>query len=261
MAVGELQSLAILVTRPAAQADTFCRLITEAGGEVVRFPAIEIRPIPVSKYGANQLKNWQQFDLALFVSANAVRHAQPFIQSTASSPVIGAVGSKTAELLTASGFRVDLVPESGFNSEALLALPELQSLEDKKILILKGQGGRDLLRETLIQRGADVHELALYHRDLPEASPDALNQKGQRGEIDIVAVTSLEILSNLQTLLGSDGQGWLKRVVLLAGSSRIADQARGEGFSQIIVSADPSDESMFGAVLQWNKLIKAETHE
>lgn len=261
MAGNVLQSRTILVTRPEGQAASFCRLITEAGGEAIRFPAIEIQPIQISEHEAKQLENWQQFDLAVFISANAVHHALSYIESTAPCPVIGSVGSKTAELLTASGFRVDLVPEAGFNSEALLALPELESLQAKKILILKGQGGRDLLRETLIQRGAEVVEVALYHRGLPEANPEALNQKGLGGEIDLVAVTSLEILSNLQKLLGSDGQGWLKRVVLLVGSARMADQARAEGFSQIIVAADPSDESMFGAVLQWNKLNKAESHE
>jgi len=261
VAGGELQSRTILVTRPAAQAASFCRLITDAGGEAVRFPAIEIRPIPISELETGQLKNWRQFDLALFVSANAVHHAMAYIESTTPAPVIGAVGSRTAEWLTASGYKVDLVPEAGFNSEALLALPELQSLQGKKVLILKGQGGRDLLRETLVHRGAEVHELALYHRGLPEASPDALNHRGLQGEIDLVAVTSIEILSNLQKILGSDAQGWLKRAVLLAGSSRIADQARAEGFRQIIVAADPSDESMFGAVLQWNKLNKAESHE
>jgi uroporphyrinogen-III synthase len=261
VAGADLQSRTILVTRPASQAASFCRLITEAGGEAVRFPAIEIRPVPISEHEAKQLKNWHQFDLALFVSTNAVHHALAYIKSTARAPVIGSVGAKTAELLTASGLRVDLVPEAGFNSEALLALPELQSLQGKKILILKGQGGRELLRETLIHRGGEVYELALYHRGLPEASPEVLNHRGQQGEIDLVAVTSLEILSNLQKLLGFDGQDWLKQVTLLAGSARIADQARAEGFRQIIVAADPSDESMFGSVLQWNKLNKAESHE
>jgi uroporphyrinogen-III synthase len=257
VAKGTLQSRAILVTRPAGQADAFCRYINEAGGEAIAYPVIEVRPIPIPEHEAEQLRNWNHFDLALFVSANAVHYALAHIDTRIPSPSIGAVGAKTANLLKEAGFRVDLVPEDGFNSESLLALPELQSLTARRVLILKGAGGRGLLRETLEERGAQVVEIDLYQRGLPMASPGAVNQKGRQGDIHLVTVTSVEGLANLQELLGPDGQRWLKQTPLLAGSARIAEQALTAGFSKIVVASDPSDESMFDAVLQWNKENKA----
>lgn len=261
MARAKLQSRSVLVTRPAGQAAGFCRLITDAGGEAVRFPVIEIQPLSLHDQQAEQLKNWRQFDLAVFISANAVQYALAYINNRGAAPSIAAVGAKTAQALIEAGYKVDLVPKAGFNSEALLALPELQALNGKRVLLLKGEGGRDLLTQTLSQRGAEVVELALYQRGLPKARTEELNQRGRQGSIHLVAVTSVDILSNLQKLLGVEGQGWLKQTPLLAGSTRIAKQARSEGFRQIIVASDPSDESMFSAVLQWNEEQKAEFDE
>ncbi len=261
MARAELQSRTILVTRPAGQAAGFCRRITEAGGEAIRFPVIEIRPVTLSEQQIQLLKSWQGFDLAVFVSANAVKYAMNHIDTSVPAPAIAAVGAKTALALSESGFQVDLVPEAGFNSEALLALPELQSLSGKKILILKGEGGRDLLTQTLSQRGAEVVELALYVRGLPKVRSEEIEQMGRQGEIHLVTVTSIESLSNLQKIFGVKGHKWLKQAVLLAGSQRIADRARSEGFREILVATDPSDESMFDAVLQWNEEYKADSHE
>lgn len=252
-----LQHSTILVTRPAGQAEGFCRMIAEAGGRALLFPVIEIAPLEIREQEIQWLQSWHEFDMALFVSTNAVSQALTYINSSSPSPRIGAVGAKTARLLARSGLKVDLVPEQGFNSEALLALPELQSIEGWRVLLLKGAGGRELLREELERRGAEVIEIALYQRRLPQADPAAVCQQGRNGAIHLVTVTSVESLSNLLTLLASEGRDWLKKIPLLAGSARIAEQARKEGFHKILVATDPGDESMMKAVLQWKKENKA----
>jgi uroporphyrinogen-III synthase len=117
------------------------------------------------------------------------------------------------------------------------------------------------LTQTLAQRGAEVVELALYVRGLPKVRSDEIEQMTRQNQIHLVTVTSIESLSNLQQLLGVEGQEWLKQTGLLAGSQRIADRARSEGFREILVASDPSDESMFDAVLQWNEEYKADSHE
>lgn len=231
-------------------------MIAEAGATPLPFPVIEIQPIRIGEHEHEQLRHWQSFDLALFVSANAVRQVLPYIDP-AHTPRLGAIGAKTAAEMADAGLEVGLVPPHGYNSEALLALPELRQLRSHHVLILKGEGGRDLLRRTLLERGAQVTELALYHRGLPRTEPGPINRRGGRGQIHLVAVTSVEGLTNLQNLLGIEGRDWLRRTPLLAGSARIADEARRSGFEKIHTAPDPDDESMFRAVLQWNEENKA----
>ena len=252
MPEASLQHRSILVTRPADQAAVFCRMVADAGGEAVSFPVIEIAPRKLTVRERELLRSWQQFDLALFISANAVSHVLRYVDTTGDCPQIAAVGAKTAAAIVRAGLEVALVPEQGFNSEALLALPELQAIEGKRVLLLKGEGGRDLLREELRRRGGEVQEIDLYQRRMTSVDPEPVNRQGIMGTIDLVAVTSNEGLSNLLELLGEQGQNWLLKTPLLAGSSRIAEQARSRGFQKIIVAADPGDESMFRAVLQWN---------
>jgi uroporphyrinogen-III synthase len=236
-------------------------MLVDAGGQAVSFPVIEISALELTEHERDLLRSWQQFDLALFISANAVSHALHYVDTTGDYPQIAAVGAKTAAAIVRAGLEVALVPEQGFNSEALLALTELQSIVGWRVLLLKGEGGRDLLREELQRRGAEVQEIDLYKRCMPSVDPEPVNRQGSMGGIDLVAVTSNEGLSNLIKLLGKQGHDWLLKTPLLAGSSRIAEQADRQGFEKIIVAANPGDESMFRAVLQWNQENRAEAHE
>jgi len=256
-----LQHRAILVTRPADQAAAFSRMLVEAGGQAISFPVIEIAVLELTEHERGLLRSWQQFDLALFVSANAVSHALQNIDISGDCPPIAAVGAKTAAAIVRAGLEVALVPEQGYNSEALLALPQLQSVSGWRVLLLKGEGGRGLLREELQRRGAEVQEIDLYHRRMPSVDPEPVNRQGRMGAIDLVAVTSIEGLSNLIRLLGEQGHDWLLNTPLLVGSSRIAEQAHRQGFQKIVVATDPGDESMFRAVLQWNLENRAEADE
>src|SRR5262245_1512255 len=143
-----LSGRGILVTRPAGQAQRLATLIEAAGGRPILFPAIEIEPLE------RALPPLEEFDLVVFVSPTAVQCAGA--RAKGSSVQVAAVGSGTRRELEAQGFTDVVAPGEGGDSEALLALAELQELEGRRILIIRGEGGRELLADTLASRGAEV---------------------------------------------------------------------------------------------------------
>jgi uroporphyrinogen-III synthase len=170
---------------------------------------------------------------------------------------LAAVGARTAAALEASGLTVSLVPEQGFTSEDLLALPELNDVAGKDILIIKGEGGRQLIADTLTERGANVDEIAVYRRSLPNIDTGIVDGLIQKHAIDLIALTSVEIVENLVSLLTDTVGESLYDIPVVAGSSRISARARELGFRSVLQADDPSDESMSAAVLQWMKSDRA----
>ncbi len=249
-----LRHCSVLVTRPQHQAENFCRLLQQQGATVHHLPVIEIHPLLPDKSSLPT-----SCDLIIFTSSNAVQHAQPWI-NTFLYPVPGqlrckvvAIGKKTAQHLEAAHIPVTLQPEKMFNSESLLALAELKTVRQKNILIIKGEGGRQQLQQTLKARGANIFTLPVYQRKQP--IPDrSLRTALQATKIDIITLTSVESSENLFSLLHDEPPPWLGSATLLAGSKRIHNalikQQRG---NPVWAAKNPSDENMLDAVLAWKK--------
>lgn len=109
---------------------------------------------------ADQLSALGEGDLLFALSQHAVAFAQSQLHQQALKwPLLAdyfAIGRTTALALhTVSGHRVRY-PQDREISEVLLQLPELQSIAGKRALILRGNGGRELIGETLTARGAEV---------------------------------------------------------------------------------------------------------
>ena len=241
----------ILVTRPAHQADHLCRLIEAAGGRPIRFPVLEIRPSADPDAAAAALGRLADYDVAVFVSANAVQQAVAAMgpRPWPSRVEIAAIGAATAQALMAQGLVVTHCPVADFTSEALLALPALQGLAGRRVLILRGDGGRDQLRDTLRARGAEVDYLEVYRRCLPEADSAPLLDRWRSGEIDAVMVTSNESLRNLTTIVGTLGKPLLRATPLIVPNARTAALARELGISdRLRIAADATDAAMTAAL-------------
>ncbi|BAZ92730.1 uroporphyrinogen-III synthase [Thiohalobacter thiocyanaticus] len=236
----------VLVTRPEAQAGPLCERLAAAGAEPVPFPVMEIRFLNGVRWPAPL----DSFDYALFVSVNAVTafRAQAAGAGWPAGVKTLAIGRQTAAAMTAAGIPVSLAAPSPFTSEALLALPDLQRLADCSIVILRGRGGRELIRDTLCQRGARVEALELYERRLPEADSAALLQRWHSGGIDAVLVTSNAILDNLLELLGEAGRELLRRTPLIVPSERTRAYASRQGCEQVRVADNATDAAMVAAL-------------
>ena len=244
LVVPPLQGIAVLVTRPAAQATSLASRIRQSGGEAFLLPAIAIEPIAVAASG--------EHDLAIFLSSNAVEHGARCIGTQASLRV-AAIGKSTAAALTALNIAVDLFPDTDSSSETLLAHPALDLASGSRVLIVRGVGGRTLLQESFIARGMQVEVLEVYRRVLPAADPTllaSLENLWTAGDLDIVTVTSVEILTNLVTLLGDTG--FLRSIPLLVASARIAEAAIAMGLQgEIVLARGADDDSLVGALSYW----------
>jgi len=243
-----LDKLSVLVTRPAHQAERFCRLIENAGGAAIRFPVIAIVAVGDNPELTQQLTQLSQCDIAIFISANAVQYALPQLADRLPTHLkVVAVGNKTAATLRAHSINVSLLPKQGFNTEALLASPLLHAVQGKQIAIIRGVGGRELLAETLSQRGATITYIEVYKRVLPEHTLTALNDCQN---CDIIAVTSQQGLRNLVALCNNEK--WLFNTALVSNSQRTAELARELGFrNDIVISPEPDDEAMASVITSW----------
>ena len=254
--VPPLTGLTVLVTRPAAQCAMLCAEIEGQGGSAIAFPAVEIEPVAVQAAAVAAA----DYDLVVFVSVNAVEHgAQQVIKSARTR--IAAIGRATAAALAAAELAADIVPEAGFTSEALLAHPELQLTSGARVLIVRGEGGRELLRDTFAEHGMVVETREVYRRVRPnvEAAKVAeLEARWSDEGIDVVTATSIETLQNLQALLTERGRQLLSSTALLVPSRRIVAAAVSAGLrGDAIVAAGADDASMIGALAQWRMRARA----
>lgn len=248
-----LQDRTIMVTRPAHQAENFCTLLARAGAEVVRCPAIRIDE-PADLSGLQALVDQlDAFDFLMFNSPNAANCGIAFIHAHRRIPArmtIGAIGAKTAAAVAAWGYAVHVSPPADFDSEAFLRLPHVSEMRGKRVAILRGQDGRMLLGETLRQRGAQVDFVEAYQRLPP--SPDQAEQirTALRHSLDAIAITSSEALINLVGCLDRQSLNRLTQTLLIVGHPRIDATARRLGLTATVTAADPSDESMFAAIVE-----------
>lgn len=240
----------VLVTRPAHQADALCELIAGAHGRPIRFPTLEITGAADPATVKAQLAHAADYQLLVFVSANAVAYAFDLLpDSLPLDQQVAAVGRATCRALSECGLDPTLVPDDRFDSEALLALPQLQDMRGKRVLILRGNGGRELLAETLRQRGAEVDYAEVYRRQRPKRSARNLIDGWSR-MVDMVIVTSREVFDNLLILLGDAGLLAVQETPMVVVSERLAEHARSRGCRHIHLAANASDPALLDALCE-----------
>lgn len=236
----------VVVTRPAGQATQLAALIREAGGEPLLFPVLEIFDVVESPQLCELIEHLECFDLAIFISSNAVRKALALVRARRDWPAglrVATVGRGTARELRRQGFAAVIAPEARFDSEGLLGLPELNQVAGKRVVIFRGAGGRELLGDTLIARGAAVEYAECYRRGRPAADPAPLLAWCQRKELAAFTVTSSEGLANLRDLLGDAGRECLAATPLFVPHERIAAAARALGVRTVVLTG-PGDAGM-----------------
>ncbi|MEK6662732.1 MAG: uroporphyrinogen-III synthase [Pseudomonadota bacterium] len=250
-----LAGLGILVTRPAHQSEHLANLIRQAGGNPILFPALEIVDIPDLQPLNALIDRLDQFDLAIFISPNAVNKAMNLIRARRKLPAslqIAAIGKGSAKVLAQFGVKNVITPQQRFDSEALLELPELQAVTDKRIVIFRGDGGRELLGDGLTRRGAQLEYAECYRRQKPQVDNGKLLYLWARNELHAITVTSSEVLHNLFDLVGKLGQQWLKKTPVFVPHERIAEAAREMGLEKVFVT-EAGDEAMVAGLVAWQK--------
>lgn len=255
----------ILVTRPAHQAAGQAALLESIGAEPVLFPLLEIKPVVESDPGFNLLKS-KVMDLDLyhkviFISGNAVTYGIDLIDQYWPQLPVGiewlAIGRQTAAQLDNLGISATQPPD-GYDSEALLAMPQLQQIATDKILIMRGEGGRETLAEQLRQRGAKVDYADLYQRTAPHYTSEQIsstigsasnNSTSSTEPLTAVLITSGEALNNLTQLITDHSLKQLLHTTLVVPSERVARIAAELGYTRVITASGPDNQAMAEAVL------------
>jgi len=248
-----LQGVGVLVTRPKTQAEALSKLIKAAGGHAIIFPTLIINETHNRQKALSTLHKIASHDWLFFVSANAVHYAAKLLGGTFKTPQqikIAAVGKATKNALSQYKLLADLTPPHTSSSEALLSQLEGQNMHEKKCMIIRGEGGRETLKQTLQSYGATVSYAEVYRRDCPDSDTGQLVSSWKNGEINYVTATSGESLKNLITLIGSTEQELLRQTPLLTVSKRIEKMAHNAGIKQVIVSKQPYNESLIETLIE-----------
>jgi uroporphyrinogen-III synthase len=254
----QAQSLAgrgIVISRPAHEAEHLSAAVRAAGGNPILFPALEIAPLQTPQL-LDLIDNLDRFDLAIFISPSAVTIALNLIEVRRAWPysvAVAAVGAGSVRALVARGIAeaADIIaPTVRFDSEGLLERPELQNVSGKQIVIFRGEGGRELLAETLTARGAVVEYAECYRRVQPQLDPAPLIAAWQLGELHALTATSSEGVRNLVKTLGSAGQPLVKQVPWFVPHPRIEQAARELGVSQVVLT-EQADDGLLAGLIAW----------
>jgi uroporphyrinogen-III synthase len=249
-----LQGVGVLVTRPEQQATPLCRLLESAGAVALRLPAIDIRPAATTQDIKLRRGAIEAFDLVIFTSANAVRFGSALLDQR-HDLTLAAIGPATARALGEAGYRVAVTPVAEFDSESLLLHPVLAHPAGRRILLIKGMHGRNLLETRLAERGAQVVVADVYKRE--RASPnaatlEALEVEFAAGKIQVITATSVEIAAGLLEIATPVLRRGFDRVHWLVPGDRVAAALRARGVSGPILKASTAeDQDLVAAVVRW----------
>lgn len=236
---GRLEGLGVVLTRPRAAAEALAGPLEAEGARVFIFPALAIEPLAPGAALDALLARLASFDCAIFVSANAVEHGLAMAKRKGPWPAklrVAAIGAATAEALRNSGIPEVISPPERHDSEGLLQLAQLQAVSGQDIIVFRGEGGRERIKETLEARGARVEYAECYRRVRPEADARGLAAAWRRGEVQAVSALSAETLRNFVAMMGPDAPS-LASATLVVPHPAIAAQPEARRFARVAVAA------------------------
>jgi uroporphyrinogen-III synthase len=242
-------SKTLLVTRPLSQGQSLCEQLQARGFVVHHVPVMEIEALQdAASIARNEscFARLEKYHGIIVVSLNAAEQSLPWFARypLSSKQAVFSVGKTTADFLQRSSIfdkSTVLYPEQQMDSEGLLALSGLtqESVKGRHFLLLRGEGGRELIAQTLTARGAIVDSCELYRRFIPVQNAPRL--QACLPAIDGIVINSGESLENFLSLAGDIN---VAGKVLVVPGSRVAEAARRAGFQHIIVAANATDAAI-----------------
>ena len=247
----------VLLTRPAEESRALAAALSDAGIFSSSLPLLEIEPLPVTPEQQAVMRGLERYCAVIVVSKPAARLGLQLLDKRAPHLPWFTVGAATAQVLADHGLDVHY-PPSGDNSEALLELPALRDAIARpgaRVLILRGEGGRELLAERLRGRGASVDYLELYRRFLPTYDAGVLTQRIQLERLNGLVVSSGQGFLHLRALAGAD---WpqVAQLPLFVPSPRVYEMARAAGAEKVVDCRGANATALLVALGSFN-LIKS----
>ncbi|MDA7087054.1 uroporphyrinogen-III synthase [Pseudomonas sp. SA3-5] len=244
----------VLLTRPVEECAALAATLAEQGVYSSSLPLLVIEALAETSEQRATILELDRYCAVIAVSKPAARLALALLDRYRPQPPTEqpwfSVGAATAEILDNYGLTVHY-PEQGDDSEALLALPQLQqalaAAGAPRVLILRGEGGRELLAERLRDQGVQVDYLSLYRRLSAQYPPAALVERVQAECLNGLVVSSGQGFSHLRALAGEHWPS-LARLPLFVPSPRVAEQARAAGAERIVDCRGASAAALLAAL-------------
>ena len=242
----------ILICRPEPEASRLAGAFRQAGATVRVLPLIEREPLPETAVTRSVIQDLDLYTHVIAVSPYAASLFLALADNWWPQLPMGirwyGVGGGTAAVLAGHGLSPSK-PAQGWTSEALLALPSLQTLTHEKVLLVRGEDGRELIHQTLTDRGAAVTLLPLYRRRQPEHDPATIREALLSFQPDAVVILSGETLNNFIALSKNSGHNPDKSL-LVVPANRVAEQAHQAGLTQTCIPESLADTDIVATVAQ-----------
>jgi len=242
--------MSVLVTRPTPDGEALCNALSSCGFQAIYRPLITFLP---STDSCHLYEKLQDSDVVIVVSKAAVDWANRVLcskhQEWPVSTRYVAIGQVTADKLSEfTAQKVDYPKVS--DSEHLLQLPSLLKLEHVKVTILRGNGGRGLIRQELVKRGAIVEYCEIYQRQKLLFDGHSHVKDWQRKNVTHIVLTSSEQLNYFFSMIPKRDHEWLFKQQIIVPSDRISDLAHKLGFHKVMVSGSASNPDLVAVIQQ-----------
>lgn len=232
-----LDATKILICRPEPSATELSQALESMGAICQKLPMLTIEPKELSAIERQSVLDLDQYQHVIVVSQHAAQLALDEIDHYwPQAPVRQkwyAIGRKTAQVLTTGSLDI-LPPEQDLTSEALLEKKDLKAVTGDRVLILKGEGGRDVIFDELSARGAKVDTISFYTRSKTQYTNDTLVQSLDDFNPDYIVALSGETLSNLIAQCQEQNIDLSQRSFILS-SNRVANIAYEHGIKQVLI--------------------------
>ena len=240
-----LAGCTIVITRPAGTGALLARRVRTLGGTPLLLPGLSLRAMSDVDMARAQWQQAQHDDLLIFTSPAAVRYATALAALDTRAIVI-AIGQGTLRALRQCGVEVQ-APTTRQDSEGVLALPALQSLQGRRVALITAPEGRGLLQEQLAKRGAMLREVHVYIRAAPRLNRRHIDAVMHLPKASCVLFSSAEAMRHLLTLLPVAAKDRLRLATAIVSSGRIAELARLDGFSRVEIATSAHSDDLLAA--------------
>lgn len=242
-----LHGATIVVTRPVGTGASLARAVRDAGGDALLVPGLRLR----ARAGVRVRVVASACDLWVFTSPAAARFAfEAGLRPARRRVVVIGVGEGTRAELARLGLPA-LAPSGRGDSEALLALPALADVRDRRIALFGAAGGRDVIAPSLRARGAVVEAVHVYERVAPRLTRRHFDAIAGAPEPLVTLLSSGEALANLVAKLPPPALQRLRSAHVVASSERVAGLAHARGFGDISVAESALPRDLLAAAARW----------
>jgi uroporphyrinogen-III synthase len=251
----------VIITRPLAQAGALAQRVAELGRQAIVFPLLEIHPLADTSSLQVALDDVDSYSMVFFVSPNAIDASFAIRHDWPAHVTLSVMGEGSRKTLAEHGITpqthtiISPLDLQQTDSQTLLDVLDLPALRGKKVLILRGESGRELLADALRAAGVLVTQIAAYRRTAPQLDAAGISQLKTLVDTPndwvITSSEALRILVEMTRQIASNaGVAKMQQQKIIVPHVRIAETAQKLGFADIVL-AGSGDEGLLAVLTKF----------